>query len=264
MDRNKNISLVIRRLLAEHPDAVNYTIPASLDDRQYMLRALLNVRPPEPVDDELLAEQDIELQAQLADKGVVGVGDIAPSQIDNRLRLWQGDITRLQVDAIVNAANNALLGCFVPNHRCIDNAIHSAAGIQLRLACQEIMERQGHPEPTGQAKITPGFNLPSRYVLHTVGPIVRSGEPSRKQCEELASCYRECLALADRNGLQSVAFCCISTGVFGFPQEPAASIAVRTVREYLDATQDTNIQTVIFNVFKDDDYEIYQRLLSKA
>jgi O-acetyl-ADP-ribose deacetylase (regulator of RNase III) len=264
MDRNKNISHVIRRLLAEHPDAGNYTIPASLDDRQYMLRALLNVRPPEPVDDELLTEQDIELQAQLADKGSVKVEDIAPSQLDKRLCLWQGDITRLQVDAIVNAANSALLGCFVPNHRCIDNAIHSAAGIQLRLACQEIMEAQGHPEPTGQAKITPGFNLPSRYVLHTVGPIVRGGEPGREQCEELASCYRECLALADRNGLQSVAFCCISTGVFGFPQGPAASIAVRTVREYLDATQDTNIRTVIFNVFKDDDYEIYQRLLSKV
>jgi hypothetical protein len=174
MDRNKNISLVIRRLLAEHPDAGNYTIPASLDDRQYMLRALLNVRPPEPVDEGLLAEQDFELQTQLADKGIVKVEDIAPSQLDKRLHLWQGDITRLQVDAIVNAANNALLGCFVPNHRCIDNAIHSAAGIQLRLACQEIMDKQGHPEPTGQAKITPGFNLPSRYVLHTVGPIVRA------------------------------------------------------------------------------------------
>jgi hypothetical protein len=132
-----------------------------------MLRALLNVRSPQPADDELLAEQDIELQAQLADKGVVKVENITPSQLDKRLCLWQGDIIRLQVDAIVNAANNALLGCFVPNHRCIDNAIHSAAGIQLRLVCQEIMEKQGHPEPTGQAKITPGFNLPSRYrTLH--------------------------------------------------------------------------------------------------
>jgi O-acetyl-ADP-ribose deacetylase (regulator of RNase III) len=263
MDRNKNISFVIRRLIAEHPDAVNCTIPASLEERQYMLRALLNVRQPNPVDDELLAKQDVELQVQLADKGIVTVDEIAPSQLDGRLRLWQGDITRLQVDAIVNAANSALLGCFVPNHRCIDNAIHSAAGIQLRLACQDIMERQGYPEPTGQAKITPGFNLPSRYVLHTVGPIVRGGEPDKEQCEELSSCYRECLKLADKNGLQSVAFCCISTGVFGFPQKPAASIAVRTVRDYLECTRDTNIRIVIFNVFKDDDYEIYQRLLSQ-
>jgi O-acetyl-ADP-ribose deacetylase (regulator of RNase III) len=263
MDRNKNISLVIRRLLAEHPDAVGYTIPTSLSERQYMLRALLNVRAPKPADDELLATQDLELQAQLADKGIVRIEDIAPSQLDKRLYLWQGDITRLQVDAIVNAANSALLGCFVPNHRCIDNAIHSAAGIQLRLACQDIMEKQGYPEPTGQAKITPGFNLPSRYVLHTVGPIVSDEDPSKRQCEELASCYRECLRLADKNGLQSVAFCCISTGVFGFPQEPAASIALSAVREYLDNTPETHIHTVIFNVFKDEDYEIYQKLLSK-
>jgi O-acetyl-ADP-ribose deacetylase (regulator of RNase III) len=263
MDRNKNISLVIRRLLAEHPDAVGYTIPTSLNEQQYMLRALLNVRAPKPADDELLATQDLELQAQLADKGIVRIEDIAPSQLDKRLYLWKGDITRLQVDAIVNAANSALLGCFVPNHRCIDNAIHSAAGIQLRLACRDIMEKQGYPEPTGQAKSTPGFNLPSRYVLHTVGPIVHDGEPSKKQCEELANCYRECLSLADRNGLQSVAFCCISTGVFGFPQEPAARIALNTVIEYLDNTPDTHIHTAIFNVFKDEDYEIYQRLLSQ-
>jgi O-acetyl-ADP-ribose deacetylase (regulator of RNase III) len=124
------------------------------------------------------------------------------------------------------------------------------------------MEEQGYPEPTGQAKITPGFNLPARYVLHTVGPIVSDGVPSKKQCEELADCYRECLKLADKNELQSVAFCCISTGVFGFPQEPAANIALRIVREYLDNTPSTHIHTVIFNVFKDDDYEIYQRLLS--
>jgi O-acetyl-ADP-ribose deacetylase (regulator of RNase III) len=264
MDRNNNLSHLVRRLLDERPDTIGYTLPTTQRDRQLTLRALLNVRPPESVDAELLAMQDAELRAQLEDKGVMTVEEIAPSPLDARLRLWQGDITRLQVDAIVNAANSALLGCFVPNHRCIDNAIHSAAGIQLRLACQALMEVQGHPEPTGQAKITPGFNLPARYVLHTVGPIVRGHEPSAEQCEELADCYRECLALADRTDLQSVAFCCISTGVFGFPQEPAARIAVRTVRAYLDAKPETHIQTVIFNVFKDDDYEIYQRLLSKG
>jgi O-acetyl-ADP-ribose deacetylase (regulator of RNase III) len=256
------MALLLRRLLAERPDTAECVIPASLAERQRLLRALLNVRPPEPAGDELLAEQDLELQAQLADKGVVSAEDIAPSRLDPRLCLWQGDITRLRVDAIVNAANSALLGCFVPGHRCIDNAIHSAAGIQLRLACHELMEAQGHPEPTGQAKITPGFNLPSRFVLHTVGPVVGNGKPSMGQREELASCYRACLALADRSGLQSVAFCCISTGVFGFPQGPAASIAVSTVREYLDATRGSNIRTVIFNVFKEDDYEIYHRLLA--
>jgi O-acetyl-ADP-ribose deacetylase (regulator of RNase III) len=222
---------------------------------------LFNVRPPEPIDAEFLARQDEELRAQLADRGVVRLEEITACRLDNRLRLWQGDITRLQVDGIVNAANSALLGCFRPNHRCIDNAIHSAAGIQLCLACQAIMEKQGHPEPTGMAKITPGFNLPARYVLHTVGPIVPDGKPNEQQCAELGSCYRECLALADSNGLTSIAFCCISTGVFGFPQEPAARIAVDTVRKYLDDTPKTNIKAVIFNVFKDDDYAIYQGLL---
>ena len=259
--RNEHLSLLLHRLLAEHPEFTGYSVPSSIEDRQYALRALLNVRRPVLADAETLALQDEELQAQLAEKGVVSLDEIAPCASDARLRVWQGDITRLKVDAIVNAANSALLGCFVPHHRCIDNAIHSAAGIQLRLACQQLMEEQGTPEPTGKAKITPGFNLPARFVIHTVGPIVRNHEPNRLQCEELASCYRECLALADLNGLQSIAFCCISTGEFGFPNEPAARIAVQTVKEYLDNTPQTNLRTVIFNVFKDYDYDIYQALL---
>jgi O-acetyl-ADP-ribose deacetylase (regulator of RNase III) len=261
MNRKENISYLIRRLMAERADVGGMEVPSSLGEQQYVLRALFNVRLPEPIDADFLARQDEELRAQMIDRGVVRLDEIQECRLDNRLRLWQGDITRLQVDGIVNAANSALLGCFRPNHRCIDNAIHSAAGIQLRLACQAIMEKQGHPEPTGMAKITPGFNLPARYVLHTVGPIVPDGNPNEQQCAELASCYRECLALADSNGLASIAFCCISTGVFGFPQEPAARIAVDTVRKYLDDTPDTNIKAVIFNVFKDDDYAIYQGLL---
>lgn len=172
--------------------------------------------------------------------------------------LWQGDITTLHCDAIVNAANSGMTGCYVPNHRCIDNCIHTFAGIQLRLACEEMMEKQGHEEPTGQAKITPAFNLPCKYILHTVGPIIY-GKLRQKDCELLASCYRSCLNLAAENGLESVAFCCISTGEFHFPNEKAAEIAVETVQEFLQ--KKTSVKKVIFNVFKDTGREIYKHLL---
>lgn len=165
------------------------------------------------------------------------------------------------MDAVVNAANSALLGCFAPMLRCIDNAIHSAAGVQLRLACDRLMQAQGHPEPTGRAKITDGYNLPARYVLHTVGPIVRNAKPTRRQERELADCYNSCLALADAHCLQSIAFCCISTGEFGFPQRRAAEIAVDTVRGYLNITGNTTINTIIFDVFSQEDYSIYREIL---
>ncbi|MGL5273412.1 MAG: protein-ADP-ribose hydrolase [Phocaeicola sp.] len=174
--------------------------------------------------------------------------------------LWQGDITRLKVDAIVNAANSALLGCFVPMHRCIDNAIHSAAGAQLRISCNALM--QGGAEPTGDAKITKGYNLPARYVLHTVGPIVTNGKPTPKQEEELAKCYHSCLTLANEYGVESIAFCCISTGEFGFPQQRAAEIAVSTVLNYLESEESISIKKIIFNVFKDEDLSIYRTILS--
>ena len=262
MDRSKNIRSVLRTLLDERMEYAGLQIPDSLSEQRRMMRTLLNVRPPHPVSEDLIKAQDRELQRQLADKGIVALSDIMPCRVDGRLRLWQGDIPRLQVDAIVNAANSALLGCFVPMHRCIDNAIHSAAGVQLRLACDRLMQAQGHPEPTGRAKITDGYNLPARYVLHTVGPIVRDTEPTPRQERQLADCYRSCLALADAHDLQSIAFCCISTGEFGFPQKRAAEIAVSTVRAYLDATVATGINSVIFNVFKDDDLSIYRNLLS--
>lgn len=252
--REENLRHIIKALMDEEPGRFGTEIPEGLRERKAMMRALLNIRPPRPVSEEFLAAQDAELQEQLKEKGVVepeGKG----------LLLWQGDITRLKVDAIVNAANRELLGCFVPLHNCIDNAIHSAAGVQLRLACNEIMTRQGHEEPTGSAKITPGFNLPARYVIHTVGPIVQAGWPSRLQEAQLASCYRSCMELADSHGLGSIAFCCISTGVFGFPQERAAEIAVGTVRSALKGCR--HVDTVIFNVFKDEDRDIYLRLLAE-
>ena len=183
---------------------------------------------------------------------------LPPSSLDGRLVLWRGDITTLKIDAIVNAANSALRGCFVPCHSCIDNIIHTYAGVQLRLDCDTIMNEQGYEEPTGQAKITPAYNLPSRYVIHTVGPIV-SGKLTKKHCRQLADCYCSCLGLAAENGLKSIAFCCISTGEFHFPQQKAAEIAVKTVREYLK--QDTSIERVVFNVFKPEDQEIYREIL---
>ena len=170
----------------------------------------------------------------------------------------QGDITTLRCDAIVNAANSAMTGCYVPNHRCIDNAIHSFAGVELRLECDEIMNRQGHGEPTGQAKITNAYNLPCKYIIHTVGPII-SYKLTSEDCELLASCYRSCLNLAAKNNLESIAFCCISTGEFHFPNDKAAQIAIKTVEEFMK--KDTSVKKVIFNVFKDMDKEIYRELL---
>lgn len=164
--------------------------------------------------------------------------------------------------AIVNAANSQMCGCFQPLHACIDNMIHTKAGIALRLKCNEIMQKQGHEEPVGQAKITPAYNLPSQYVIHTVGPIIQTGYPSEAQKEQLASCYRSCLKLAAESGCKSISFCCISTGVFMFPNREAAEIAVRTVKEFL--TEDREMERVIFNVFKDADREIYEELLGMA
>ncbi len=192
-------------------------------------------------------------------KGITDVADLTP--IQPGLYLWQGDITTLQCDAIVNAANSGMTGCYIPNHRCIDNAIHTFAGVELRLACAELIEQQGYPEPTGRAKITPAFNLPCRYVLHTVGPII-GGRVTKEDKEQLTSCYRSCLELAAENALESVAFCCVSTGEFHFPNDLAAEIAVATVKEFLK--KQTSVKKVVFNVFKDLDKAIYAKLLGAA
>lgn len=251
---------LIRALLAEQPERYDgIELPLDAWNQQRLLRALLNLRPPMPAPPEFLRVQDDYLRAELAARGITdgdALGELRPG-----VCLWRGDITTLRCDAIVNAANSALLGCFCPNHGCIDNAIHTFAGVQLRLACSEMMDAQGFDEPTGAAKITPGFNLPSRYVLHTVGPIVR-GRVTRQDRALLASCYRTCLDLADEHGLRSVAFCCISTGEFHFPNELAAQIAVETACEH-EAVRQGRIR-VIFNVFKEQDETIYRRLLCPA
>lgn len=225
-----------------------------------LLRSLMNVRPPMPLNPEFVATQDELLSAEREEKGVVDGTALPVTVVHPRIAVWQGDITRLKVDAIVDADNNALLGCFCPCHGCIDNAIHSAAGLQLRDECNRIMQVQGYPEPSGKAKMTGGYNLPARYVLHTVGPIVQ-GRVTQRDRAELASCYRSCLELAAERGLSSVAFCCISTGEFHFPNQEAAEIAVKTVTEFLQ--HNTTIQKVIFNVFKDIDAQIYRNLLGE-
>ena len=256
MNQSERRLFLIQPLLKENPDYRDMHIPADADTQRQLLRGLLNIREPRRVGTDFLQIQDEYLQAETAAKGITDAADLVPLQPG--LYLWQGDITTLKCDAIVNAANSGMTGCYCPNHGCIDNAIHTYAGVQLRLACAEIMDRQGHPEPTGQAKITPAFDLPCRYVLHTVGPIV-SGQVTAQDKELLASCYHSCLELAAEKGLESVAFCCISTGEFHFPNEQAAEIAVQTVKAFLK--KQTSVKKVIFNVFKDMDKKIYERLL---
>ncbi len=250
MDKLSAIKILNAQLSAEMPELEVGAVPDDLPSQRKLLRALMNVRPPMPLDENFLKLQDEILSAEVLERGVVKLSEI-PS-VEKNIRLWQGDITRLEVDAIVNAANSALLGCFVPLHGCIDNAIHSAAGLQLRDACNKISSGN---EPTGCAKITPAFNLPAKFVIHTVGPIIYNPPPSRAEENLLASCYRSCLELAAEKNLRSIAFCCISTGEFHFPNRRAAEIAVETVRNFPAEI------TVVFNVFKDLDAQIYREIL---
>ncbi len=231
-------------------------IPSDPQAQRRLLRALFNVRMPGAVSPDFLKIQDDYLQEEAREKGITDLADLTP--IRDGLYLWKGDMTTLRCGAIVNAANSQMLGCFCPNHGCIDNAIDTFSGIQLRAACAGLMERQGHEEETGRAKITPAYNLPCDYVIHTVGPIV-GGWLTGKDKELLASCYRSCLELAEQNNIKSIAFCCISTGEFHFPNDKAAQIAVHTVKEY--KKQNHSEIEVIFNVFKDYDLQIYRRIL---
>lgn len=224
----------------------------SFNDYSFELyRSLVNTREPIPISEEYLKKEDEYLKGILSQKEIVDVQDFPLG-----ISLYQGDITTIKADAIVNAANHQMLGCFVPGHHCIDNTIHTYAGMRLRLACYELMKKQKYPEPTGCAKITKAYNLPSQYIIHTVGPIVH-GKLENKHKELLKMCYLRCLKKAEEYHLKSIVFCCISTGVFGFPKKEAAKIAVETVKDYL---KDSSIKKVIFNVFEDNDKEIYHEL----
>lgn len=256
MTQTERRKYLISELLKERPEYESLIIPASERDQKRLLRSLFNMRMPLPVRDEFIAVQDEYLQEETRLKGITYIDGLKP--VRPEIYLWQGDITTLACDAVVNAANSGLLGCFYPCHGCIDNAIHTYAGVQLRLKCAEITEKQGRTEETGKAKITPGYNLPCKFVIHTVGPII-NGKPTKRDCDLLASCYRSCLELAEQNAVQSIAFCCISTGEFHFPNEMAAEIAIKTVKDFKNQTH-SKIK-VIFNVFKDKDFKIYRRLL---
>ena len=257
MTQSEKRVFLIQKLLDEQPRYKGLTIPQDKTEQQQLLRSLFNIRMPGNISDVFLRVQDEYLQEETAAKGITDLADLPPVSKD--IYLWQGDITTLRCDAIVNAANSGMTGCYAPCHGCIDNCIHTYAGIQLRLACDEIIQKQGHEEKTGKAKITSAYNLPCKYVIHTVGPIISAGnEPTKKDKELLASCYRSCLELAEQNGVRSIAFCCISTGEFHFPNDRAAEIAVQTVKDYKEQTGSR--MEVIFNVFKDIDYEIYRGL----
>lgn len=256
MTQQQRREYLIRALLAERGEAVPATLPSGERDQKRLLRALFNVRPPGPVSRDFLEVQDAYLQEVVREKGVTDVETLP--ELRPGISLWQGDITTVRCDAVVNAANSRMLGCFCPNHGCIDNAVHTFAGVQLRQACAEIMEAQGRPEETGGAKITPGFNLPCRWILHTVGPVIR-GPLTQRDIDLLASCYVSCLELAERHGVETLAFCCISTGEFCFPPQKAAETALAAVAGHLAGK--TTLRKVIFNVFKDSDAEIYRGLL---
>lgn len=254
MQPNERLLYLIKYLLSEEKKYEKMPVPESDEERFRLLRSLMNIRPPKPVTEEFLAVQDEFLKEKISSNGITDIADLVPKE--DGIYLWKGDITTLKCGAIVNAANPQMLGCFQPCHNCIDNAIHTFAGIQLRLECADIMEKQGCEESTGSAKITSAYNLPCDYIIHTVGPVV-SGRLAEKHCRQLESCYKSCLETAVQNNVQSIAFCCISTGVFGFPQKEAAEIAVNTVRKF----QKNHDIKVIFNVFRQDDCDIYNVLL---
>lgn len=248
----------------------NMEIPKDYDEKRKLLRALMNTQSPVKLSDRFYEIQDKVLSEETENKDLIRDKDIEtiskdPNEIGSKMALWQGDITCLKSDAIVNAANSQMLGCFIPLHNCIDNQIHSAAGFQLRMDCYDIMTKQGHEEAVGNAKITPAYNLPSKYVIHTVGPAIPYGRnPNEEEMKELESCYRSCLELADKEGLKSIAFCSISTGVFNFPKDEASKIAIKTVSEYLKNNPETSLDKVIFNTFSDEATEIYRKNLLKG
>lgn len=264
MTQGEKREFLISRLLEEQPQYAQMKIPSEAGEQKKLLRSLFNIRMPETIGEEFIKIQNEYLQSETKNKGIKKLSEL--SQIEKDIYLWQGDITTLKVDAIVNAANSQMLGCFCPCHGCIDNAIHTYAGIQLRNECNALMEEKrkiygrNYEEPTGRAMITEGYNLPCSYVIHTVGPII-SGRLRKIDCERLSDCYRSCLEVALKNGIKSIAFCCISTGEFHFPNEKAAQIAVETVREFKRINRSS--MEVVFNVFKDIDYEIYRELFTQ-
>lgn len=255
MTQNQRLMFLIKYLQDEYVGYSHIDIPSDISERKKLFRSLVNVREPKEISDGFIKIQDEYLKNEIAAKGITDADCLELAE--DKISLWQGDITTLKCGGIVNAANSALLGCFVPCHKCIDNAIHTFSGVELRLECAKIMRAQGVEEQIGKAKITKAYNLPSDFVLHTVGPTV-NGALTEKHCDMLAACYNSCMDTAELYGIKSIAFPCISTGEFHFPNLQAAQIAVSTVRNRL---KDSAVERVIFNVFKDTDRQIYEKLL---
>ena len=257
---------LIRELQKQMPEYQRYEIPQEEETQCQFLRGLFNLRPVMPVSEEFLSIQDEYLQERTKEKGITDASSLSPVETDNRLILWQGDITTLKCDAILNPANDTLSGCWIPNHSCADNIIQTFSGIQVRRDCVRYMEEkkriygEDYLQPTSLPMITKAYNLPSRYIIHVVGPIV-TPYLKKEHKDQLKECYKACLDLASEYHCQDMAFCCLSTGVFMFPPEKAAEIAVSTVKEWLDNHKDSSVRKVIFNVFKDSDLKIYRKLL---
>ena len=274
MNGTEKADLLLEKLKADSAEYKNLeTAGYSPEEKKNTIRSLMNIRMPGELSQALVSLQDDYLQEELRVKGVVRLSDLptikekynAKAPFAEKISLWQGDITRLKIGAIVNAANSKMLGCFVPCHRCIDNAIHSAAGMQLREECNHIMQNRHmkygrrYEEPTGTATLTAGYNLPCDHVIHTVGPIVY-GELNEMLCQDLRNCYENVLKCCLEHEIRSVAFCCISTGEFHFPNDEAAQIAWETVKNFLETHRD-RMERVVFNVFKDSDLRIYENIL---
>ncbi|MGB4660745.1 MAG: protein-ADP-ribose hydrolase [Mobilitalea sp.] len=270
--QNEKLDWIVKELCI---DSVKYKdLKVRIEDRRNIMHSLMNIRMPKPISQEFIEIQDEFLKQESVEKGIITIDNIPTIQEEyhsthpyaEKISLWQGDITRLQVDAIVNAANAQMLGCFVPGHSCIDNAIHSAAGIELREECYEYMRRRrnedkNYEEPTGSAILTKGYNLPCKHVIHTVGPIVYS-KLTEAIKGDLRNCYNSCLQIAVDHGIKTIAFCCISTGEFRFPNEEAAKIAMKSIQEFLDRNAE-KVDRIIINVFKNVDLEIYKELIVK-
>lgn len=265
MNKNKEqmLEFLVKAFIADSDDYKHIPVPEDETQKKVILRSLMNIRMPRKMDDEVLKVQDEYLKLCAEEKGIVELKDIPI--IKDIFSIWQGDITRLKVDAIVNAANSIMLGCWAPMHLCIDNQIHTFAGIQLRAECNEKMQElkkkygQDYEQPTAVPMLTDAYNLPSKKVIHIVGPIVY-GELTKELEKELADCYEKTLDMCLENGLKSVAFCCISTGEFRFPKERAAEIAIGTTKKWV-LEHPKAMDRIIFNVFKDEDKKYYEKMI---
>ena len=272
MTQEQRLDLLVEDFKADSDEYKNLEMPGDDEGKRRVLRSLMNIRMPKELSEKTRELQDEYLKERVREKGVVTLADIptikeqgGDSSFADKISIWQGDITRLDVDAIVNAANSQMLGCFVPMHTCIDNCIHTYAGVQMRYECNrqmnELRGRLGrdYEQPTAVPMLTDGYNLPAKKVIHIVGPIVNYKLTPALE-KDLSDCYRNTLDMCLENGLKSVAFCCISTGVFHFPNDRAAQIAIETVKHWL-SEHDGQIERVIFNVFKDEDKKLYEEKL---